>query len=802
MAPLLLLSLLLLLSSTTLQAQQNITLGSSLTPQGPSSFWLSPSGEFAFGFRPIEGNTSSYLLAVWLNKTSEKTVVWYAKTNDQDPALVQVSPSSQLQLNSNGALSLQDPTGTEVWNPQVVGAGHAAMLDTGNFVLSAADGSTKWGTFDIPADTILPTQVLTPGMKLRSRIMSTDYSNGRFLLNLQSIGVFLYTVAVPSGNLYHYYWSIAGNTTKLVFNATGMVYITLSDSTQISMTSGVTSSMADYYHRATLDPDGVFRQYRYPKKVSNLSSQAWSVVDFKPPNICDAQLTNDGSGICGFNSYCTFNGTNNQSICLCPEQYSFIDEERKYKGCKPDFQPQSCDLDEAAASMQFKLIPMNNVDWPLADYEEYKPITKDQCQQLCLTDCFCAVAVFHDQDNTCWKKKMPLSNGKMGDNVERTLFVKVRKNNSTQAELVGSNKWKEDKKNWILGSSLFLGSSVLVNVLLASVILFGTYCTFAIKEIPSLQSSNNIGLPLKAFAYAELEEATSGFREVLGTGASGIVYKGQLQDGLGTDIAVKKIDKLEHETEKEFTVEVQTIGQTHHKNLVRLLGFCNEGKERLLVYEFMTNGSLNQFLFGDVRLEWNLRAQLALGVARGLLYLHEECSTQIIHCDIKPQNILLDGNFTAKISDFGLAKLLRTNQTQTNTGIRGTRGYVAPEWFKSIGITAKVDVYSFGVILLELICCRRDVELEAAEDQKILTDWANDCYRCGRIDFLVEGDDEAILNLTKVERFVAVALWCLQEDPIMRPTMLKVTQMLDEAAAVPSVPTPDPSSFVSSVPQC
>lgn len=184
MAPLLLLSLLLLLSSTSLQAQQNITLGSSLTPEGPSSFWLSPSGDFAFGFRPIEGNTSSYLLAVWFDKTSDKTVVWYAKTNEPDPALVHVSSGSQLLLNSNGALSLQDPTGTEVWNPRVVGAVYAAMLNTGNFVLAAADGSTKWGTFNNPADTILPTQVLTPGMKLRSRIIPTDYSNGRFLLNL------------------------------------------------------------------------------------------------------------------------------------------------------------------------------------------------------------------------------------------------------------------------------------------------------------------------------------------------------------------------------------------------------------------------------------------------------------------------------------------------------------------------------------------------------------------------------------------------------------------------------------------
>ena len=166
MAALLLLSLLLLLSSTPLQAQQNITLNSSLTTQGPSTSWLSPSGDFAFGFRPIEGNTSFYLLAVWFNKIGNQTVAWYAKTADQDPAPVQVSSGSRLQLNSNGALSLQDSTGTEVWNPQIVGASYTAMLDSGNFVVAASDGSTKWESFKNLTDTILPTQVLTIGMSL------------------------------------------------------------------------------------------------------------------------------------------------------------------------------------------------------------------------------------------------------------------------------------------------------------------------------------------------------------------------------------------------------------------------------------------------------------------------------------------------------------------------------------------------------------------------------------------------------------------------------------------------------------
>jgi serine/threonine protein kinase len=376
-----------------------------------------------------------------------------------------------------------------------------------------------------------------------------------------------------------------------------------------------------------------------------------------------------------------------------------------------------------------------------------------------------------------------------------------KSNNSESQRSIGYSKWKKDKKYWILGSSLFFGSSVLVNILLISILIFGTYCGISInskKKVQSSQSSRSSILPPKIFTYNELEKATSGFREVLGSGASGTVYKGQLQDEQATSIAVKKIEKLQQETEKEFMVEVQTIGQTFHKNLVRLLGFCNEGTDRILVYEFMSNGSLNEFLFSDTHPHWSLRVQVALGVARGLLYLHEECSTQIIHCDIKPQNILLDDNFMAKIADFGLAKLLRANQTQTITGIRGTRGYVAPEWFKNIGITSKVDVYSFGVILLELVCCRRNVELEIADEERsILTYWANDCYRCGRIDLLVEGDDEANFNIKKVERFVAVALWCLQEEPTMRPTMLKVTQMLDGAVQIPT--PPDPSSFISSL---
>lgn len=793
----LLLLLLFLQAPFYAQAQKNITLGSILTIQGPNTSWVSPSGEFAFGFRPLDTNTSVYFLAIWFNNIATKTVAWCAKTDKP----VSVPSGSQLQLTPGGVLSLQDPAGMEIWNPRVTNINHASMLDTGNFVLYGKDGSIKWESFASPTDTILPSQVLVKGTVLRSRLMENDYSDGRFVLSVQVDGnLRFYTVAVLASSLYDPpYWDskTGGNGSSLVFNTSGGIYYTSNSGEQLKITSATLDSPADFYHRATLDTDGVFRQYVYPRKAaqSNGWNMQWRIIDLLPRDFCKVVAGEIGSGACGFNSYCSFN-INKSVDCQCPLSYSFIDNERRYKGCKQDFAPHSCDLDEAESIQQFHLVPMININWPFSDYERYNPIGEDSCQKLCLTDCFCVAAVHYG--STCWKKRSPLSNGVSGD-IVGSVFLKVPRTENPGSQFSSdSSTWKKERRYWILGSSLVLGGSVLVIIFLISLLCFGSYCTISRKKTAQPQSMSYEALPLREFTYKEIEKATDGFREELGSGASGIVYKGQLQDEFRTSIAVKRIDKMLPETEKEFAIEVQTIGRTFHRNLVRLLGFCGEGRERLLVYELMTNGPLNGFLFCGTRPTWNLRVQVALGVARGLLYLHEECNTQIIHCDIKPQNILLDENLVAKISDFGLAKLLRTNQTQTNTGIRGTRGYVAPEWFKNIGITSKVDIYSFGVILLETVCCRRNVELETDdEEQAILTYWANDCYRSGRLDLLVEGDDEAIFNMKKVERFVAVALWCLQEEPAMRPTMLKVTQMLDGSVTIPT--PPDPSSFISSL---
>ncbi|CAI0417850.1 unnamed protein product [Linum tenue] len=303
---------------------------------------------------------------------------------------------------------------------------------------------------------------------------------------------------------------------------------------------------------------------------------------------------------------------------------------------------------------------------------------------------------------------------------------------------------------------------------------------------------------LRSFSYKELEEATDGFREELGRGSFGIVYKGVLRSGgggsSGVAVAVKKLDKLAPEREREFKTEVNAIGRTHHKNLVTLLGYCDQASHRLLIYEYMSNGTLAGFLFALPRLEWHHRARIALGIARGLVYLHEECQVPIIHCDIKPHNILLDDGMTARISDFGLAKLLLSDHTRTKTVIRGTRGYVAPEWFKNVAITAKVDVYSFGVMLLEIVCCRKSVEMEM---EAILTDWAYDCYAGGRMDLLVGKEEAAVMeDGGRLKKWVMIALWCIQEDPLVRPTMKRVVEMMEGYVEVPLLPFPSSCSML------
>ncbi|KMT14414.1 hypothetical protein BVRB_4g071930 [Beta vulgaris subsp. vulgaris] len=449
---------------------------------------------------------------------------------------------------------------------------------------------------------------------------------------------------------------------------------------------------------------------------------------------------------------------------------------------------------------EYKMVRHPNTDFTFNDYEWLDSKDEANCKNSCLKDCFCAAALFLLDGSSygCWKKAAPLSNGRTDSIVTGNIWIKLGNANFSNDPLNPFAPFPPSKaKNKVnFLTKVLFGGSVSVNILLLSTIALGIFFIYHKKQLKLLKRTPREYSNVHCFSYQQLKEATSEFKEELGRGSFGIVYKGIITaGGLPVCVAVKKLDRTSGDTDKEFKTEVNVIGKMHHKNLVQLIGYCKENDQRLLVYEYMSNVCLADYLFGDVRPSWVERVQIAQGIAKGLLYLHEECSTQIIHCDIKPQNILLDEYKNVHISDFGLAKLLVLNQSQTTTAIRGTKGYVAPEWFRNKPVTVKVDVYSFAVLLLEIICCRKCIRMEFIEEgAAILTDWAFDCYQSNRIHLLVNDDMEALDDIIRLKRFVMVALWCIQEDPSLRPTLRMVTQMLEGLAEVPNTP-PCPASF-------
>ncbi|XP_065638481.1 rust resistance kinase Lr10-like isoform X1 [Quercus suber] len=286
------------------------------------------------------------------------------------------------------------------------------------------------------------------------------------------------------------------------------------------------------------------------------------------------------------------------------------------------------------------------------------------------------------------------------------------------------------------------------------------------------------GLPTR-YAYDDLHAITENFNKELGGGGFGTVFEGTLPDG--TKVAVKRLDGFS-QIQKSFLAEVETIGSIHHINLVRLIGFCAEKCHRLLVYEYMSNGSLDGWVFHqnlEMVLDWQHRKKIVLDVARGLTYLHEECRQKIVHLDIKPQNILLDENFNAKVSDFGLSKLVDHDQSRVVTNMRGTPGYMAPEWL-SLVITEKVDVYSFGVVLLEILCGRRNLDRSQPEEAMHLLDlFRKNIEEDQLLDLVDKYSEDMQLHRAEVVSMMRVAAWCLQNDFTRRPSMSMVVKVLE-----------------------
>ncbi|XP_040361805.1 rust resistance kinase Lr10 [Rosa chinensis] len=297
------------------------------------------------------------------------------------------------------------------------------------------------------------------------------------------------------------------------------------------------------------------------------------------------------------------------------------------------------------------------------------------------------------------------------------------------------------------------------------------------------------------YSYADIKRITEKFKEKLGQGAYGTVFKGRLSSEL---LVAVKILNNSNEKGEDFINEVGTMGQIHHVNVVRLIGYCADGFIRALVYEFLPNGPLQNFLSSadneNSFIGWDKLQDIALGIAKGLEYLHQGCEQQILHFDIKPHNVLLDHDFTPKVSDFGLAKLCSRDQSAVSMTARGTMGYIAPEVFsRNFGnVSYKADVYSFGTLLLEMVGGRKNFKvMEDSTSQVYFPEWIYNLLEQGN-DLRIHIGDEG--NVEIAETLAVVGLWCIQWYPIDRPSMKTVVQMLEREGDNLTMP---PNPFAS-----
>ncbi|ERN05705.1 G-type lectin S-receptor-like serine/threonine-protein kinase LECRK4 [Amborella trichopoda] len=777
MAAILLVQFLLLVAIPVTRAQspaaQNISLGSSLStnPSGNNrSYWLSPSGFFAFGLYPLP-NTQTFLVGIWLDKTPEKTLVWCAN-RDSAP----LSTGYSIILTTSGSLILRSPQSQAQVIPLIsdnlVPTSFAAIRDDGNFVLYASNG-TVWQSFDSPTDTILPGQNLKTDAQLYSSFSETNHSKGKYMLNMPDLQLYyLAHGSMTNFDVRDSYWStqlqgVRSNLT-LILEPDGRLHFSDSSNSSEGELTGSDSSAVLY--RATLGVDGNFRRFSYaldPNGAMTMNSNPWSwIPDSNPCQI---------KGRCGLNSFCKAN--DNSYSCMCPSGFESKDPLDMSQGCERNFSIiAECRRERGNGNLN--VAEMESLEMVDNAYENLT-LSQERCKQACLDDCSCALVLFINMQ--CKKQALPLKYMKQSSGaLTQKTFVKVGS--------FASNPTPSRRKPIIWATIVLAACSFLLTLIIGFLCVQSRVSRY--KKFRARSNSDVEDSSLRLFSYEELEDATGRFLESLGKGSFGAVFKGELPNGV--NIAVKKLHGLIEDGEREFRSELTTIGKTHHKNLVQLLGYCDEGSHRLLVYQFMSNGSLANVMFNpETRPNWAQRVEISLGIARGVLYLHEECETQIIHCDIKPQNILLDNNFTPKISDFGLAKLMGEDQTRTFTDMRGTRGYVAPEWHRNLPITVKVDVYSFGIMLLEIICCRKRIEMDAPEEEIILFEWVYNCFETRNLKKLV-GVEE--VEMRGLQRMVMVGLWCVQEDPSVRPSMRKVVSMLDGTLDVQS--PPNPSQFL------
>ena len=640
------------------------------------------------------------------------------------------------------------------------------LLDTGNLVLRNANSSSVWQSFDSPTDTLLPGQAFNAAsnVTLYSWLKRTDWSESKYTLNWTSHHTLnaIWNSPYPwSSTVAKDYWSYSTPSLSAVLTSKGLFQATNASGLTGVIGNSSDSGLSNRLRRVTFDVDGNLRMYSWLVGTSTNWSAEWAAIS----DVCTIY------GLCGPFSVCL-----NEGECSCPSGFQFVDPNDPSQGCTRLHPVTLCTSADQTLSV------VDSVDYPNGGDYGYYSAPLSTCLTLCENSCFCqavSVSTYTTGGNhSCWLKKDYLLNGQY--NNQRITYIRI-------AQTAQSRGLSKVQKFEILAGTLGL----VVIILGASLCIIG--CFFVRQRIRLLRLrqlekkwTNSPGTVIR-FTYDEIELMTRNFAEEIGRGGSGSVFKGTI--GAKVVVAVKRLEKLSPE-ETEFVNEVDIIGRIHHANLVDLHGYCSEGAHRVLVYEYMDRGSLDNVLFRAQKsrlpiLEWRSRFKIALETAKGLAYLHEDVRGQcIIHCDIKPENILLNSMLSSKVGDFGLARIMNKEQTRTMTmHIRGTCGYLAPEWTSDhMAITAKTDVYSYGMVLLEIISGRRnlkiqDMDVDAADWYFPL--WAFSKVETGAFLEVVDPLLSGIVDGEEAERALQVAFWCINDKPHLRPSMAKVVQFLE-----------------------
>lgn len=754
------------------------------------SFLLSRNGTFkAAMFNPGDQQSRFYLCVVHV---VSHTVIWSA---NRDAA---VSNSGKMSLTVNG-MTITDEDGNFKWSTPALESSVSALelTEAGNLVLRDQSNGSLWESFDHPTDTIVIGQHLPVGAQLSGPVSDEDLSTGDYRLAIASSDAILQWQGLL-------YWRFSmermayANSNYAVeymaINRTGLYLFGGNGSATIIQ---VNLSSADF-RTAKLDKTGQFI-------VTSYSSNQEKQEFVGPVDECRIPF------ICGRIGLCTDNSASATPVCSCPSNFHVSSGT---KDCVPSDASKSllvsCNSTNNSRASQLNssslasyLMLGYGVDYFANDFTTpvRYGVNLSLCQDLCSADCSCLAIFYKNSSGSCFLLKNEL--GSMmrttSDN-DRLGYIKIL----AGAPLTNYGGFSGRPIQFPLVALVILPFTGFFLLVLVGFLWWRRYRVSKTGKVKisyqpprssaDLDAFSIPGLPVR-FDYEELELATENFKTHIGSGGFGAVYKGRLPDG--TLVAVKKITSLGVQGKKDFCTEIVIIGNVHHVNLVKLRGFCAQGRERLLVYEYMNRGSLDCTLFGTGPvIEWQERIDIALGTARGLAYLHSGCDQKIIHCDVKPENILLHDNFQAKISDFGLSKLLTPEQSSRFTTMRGTRGYLAPEWLTSSAISDKTDVYSFGMVLLELVSGRKNcsfrTQTHSIGDNNTSGNssssgiglvyfplFALEMHEQRRYIELADPRLEGRVSSDEVEKLVRLALCCVHEDPVLRPAMVSVVGVLE-----------------------